>query len=203
MVARPGVAGIAHPAVQRDDDDRSGGEETADPADAFAAAFDTEEIVEEMSGLGLGAGDLAPGAIPGDAPQEVQAILQRDPAPGAGPATRQASTGDLLAAIAAIPEVKSKLDQLKSLALNLLKAAMSTPAGATTVVSVAVGGAATLTAIDPTRKIEFNLLNGKKIPIPLPPLRDSLTITPLLSSDGKFSGGTLSIDLAKWIPGLQ
>ena len=200
-----------------DASDQSQTDAADSPTDALSAAFDSDDIVETLAGSGLGAGDLAPGAIPGDDPLTAQASVQtaatgvrsvqRDPpsaagGAGTGPTTRQASVGDLLSALASIPELKSKLDQLKALALDLLNAALSSTGGKVAVASVALGAGATLTAIDPTRKLEFGVLNGKKIPVPIPGLRDSFSVSPI-APDGRLQGAMLYFDLGRWIPGMH
>ena len=207
--------------VQRDDDPAGGGadqtsagsdaqasegDQAASP-DALEAAFQPDDIVATMAGMGEGAADLAPdpGAAPDDGATAQAFFLQRDPPPGGGePApAKAASAGDLLSALAAVPEIKAALEALKKLALadwdQFLKGTTVAEKAATVTVGAAIvlGGVAGAASDPQARQKGFSMLNGAKIPIPG---LSGLTITPQITGD-KFTGGSVGLDMCK-VPGV-
>lgn len=207
--------------VQRQDEategDAAGGSGSAAGPEVLSAVVVPDDIVAAMEGMGEGAGDLAPDQDQqaDDSDTTAQALsVQRDPPPPSGPGlpagptpAKAGSTGDVLSALAAVPEFKAALDALKR---KMLADREAFQAGTTTsekvvtfsVAGIIVGGAvAGIASNAQSRKAGIDLFNGVKIPVPIPALNGGLTITPM-TSKGAVTGGTVGVDLCKVVPGM-
>lgn len=183
--------------------------------DAAAAQLDPDTIVSNMAGAGTGAGDLAPSGPTGDdaTAQALSISVQRDPPsspptdPAAPPAApKQGSVGDILSALAAVPEIKAALEKLKTLALDTLKTDWSKlqtgeKAAVVTTGVVIVGGALAGALANPdSRSVIEGQISGKFVPIPATPVQIKIDIT-----KDRVTGGAVQVDLApliRKIPGV-
>ncbi len=201
----------------------------APTVDQFSAEFNTDEIVSDMveegsDMAGAGAGDLAPDASQSESPAPTaQALsLQRDPPAGsppvaggaspqtadptaAAPAIQPGSAGKVLAALAAVPEFKAALEQLKAAVIadwNKIVAA-TTPAEKVVLFTVAgaiVGGGAAGAMSNPSsRSFLLDQVNNQKIDIPG---LSGLSVTPK-TANGGLQGGVINLDVYKMFPALQ
>jgi hypothetical protein len=112
------------------------------------------------------------GAGPATPPTPTAPIVPR----GAGPATpRAASAGDVLAAIVAVPAVRSEIARLRDTATDQLKRdwrSLSTgeKAGAISVTAlVAAGAIAGIVSNDTARQFALRQIQGRNLPVPMVP----------------------------------
>jgi hypothetical protein len=224
-----GNAAVQRLLVQRDGDDTNAAtDDTATPGpDIFDAAFQPDDIVSAMAGMGLGAADLAPGVNRplDDSQVTAQALfLQRDPPPQSGtgpglpavaPPTKPAGIGDLFEALSKVPEVADALKQLKQMVLDSWEALLKgeVTAKEEKVVAFTIAGAAIVlggvagVASDPDLRKKaatsgVDALNNAKIPVPIPGLNGSLSITPK-TANGALQGGTVNVDVLQLFPKLR
>jgi Domain of unknown function (DUF4157) len=205
----------------------------APTVDQFSSQFNTDEIVSDMieegsDMAGAGAGDLAPDASQSESPaptaqaMSLSLSLQRDPPAGsppapagaspqtadptaAAPAVQPGSAGKVLAALAAVPEFKAALEQIKAAVIADWKqiVAATTPAEKVALFTVAgaiVGGGAAGAMGNPSsRSFLLDQVNNQKIDIPG---LSGLSVTPK-TANGGFQGGVINLDVYKMFPALR
>lgn len=211
-----GNAAVQRLMVQRQDEATDGDAAGAPSPEALSAVFRPDDIVAAMAGMGEGAGDLAPDQDPQgqDSDATAQALsVQRDPPPPGGPGLpadtappKAGSAGDVLAALAAVPQFKPALEALKKKMLADWQAFLNGTTTSEKVVTFGVAGVIVAGAVAgaasnaQSRKAGIDLFNGVKIPVPIPGLGGALTVTPI-TSKGAVNGGTVGVDLCK-LPGM-
>jgi hypothetical protein len=157
--------------------------------DIFSGMFATDtlaQVVANLSDSDLGAADLAPGSpqtqgsdngTPTAQAIRVQALaLQRDPPAGGDPnqqqQTKQATVGDAIKAVSAVPAVKQGLDQVKQEVLIDWKKLVNDPIGLSVSVPISVMIAAGVVGgieSNPGARQTVNpFVFGQDIPIPVP-----------------------------------
>jgi hypothetical protein len=179
--------------------------------------------MENLSDSDLGAGDLAPGAPQSAGDQDsaptaqamsVQALtIQRDPPtsppPGGDPSaqTKPGSAGDVVKAVAAVPEVKQGVDQLKQKVMVDWAKLVANPIDLSITIAItsaiAVGAGAGAMSNPSSRNLVLNSIFNNAIPVPLPNAvggtkLPGFSIT-ILGSNGKVTGAGLGINIGQML----